>query len=197
MDLIARVAQQFEASARSIETAVEPLAAPIAAAIELIVSSLLGNGKLLVCGQGTSLALAQYGCALLTGHLERERPELAALLLAGDATTLSTGMARYTPDEVFAKPLRALGHAGDVLLAIGGAGDIGALATVIDAAHQREITVVLLDALAFESARELLGDQDVHIQVPATRLARAVELQTLALHCLCDGIDCLLMGEES
>ncbi|MDQ8023798.1 MAG: SIS domain-containing protein [Moraxellaceae bacterium] len=197
MDLIARVAQQFEASARSTEAAVEVLAAPIAAATELIVTSLLASGKLLACGQGSGMALAQYGCALLTGHFERERPELAALLLAGDATASCAGMARYTPDEIFAKPLRALGHAGDVLLAIGGPGDIGALATVIDAAHQREIAVVLLDALAFESAGELLGSQDVHIQVPATRLARAQELQTLALHCLCDGIDCLLMGEES
>jgi hypothetical protein len=43
---------------------------------------------------------------------------------------------------------------------------------------------------------EILRDDDVHICVPAERTARIQETHLLAIHCLCDGIDCLLMGVE-
>jgi D-sedoheptulose 7-phosphate isomerase len=43
---------------------------------------------------------------------------------------------------------------------------------------------------------ELLGPRDVHICVPATSTARIQEVHLLSLHCLCDGIDCLLLGVE-
>ena len=43
---------------------------------------------------------------------------------------------------------------------------------------------------------EILRDSDVHICVPAERTARIQETHLLIIHCLSDGIDCLLMGVE-
>jgi D-sedoheptulose 7-phosphate isomerase len=42
----------------------------------------------------------------------------------------------------------------------------------------------------------VLGPGDVHICVPHDVTARIQEVHLLTLHCLCDGIDCLLLGTE-
>ena len=43
---------------------------------------------------------------------------------------------------------------------------------------------------------ELLASKDVHICVPAVSTARIQEVHLLALHCICDAIDCLLLGVQ-
>jgi len=40
-----------------------------------------------------------------------------------------------------------------------------------------------------------LGSEDLHLCVPADRTARIQEVHLLILHCLCDGIDALILGE--
>ncbi|MCC7182278.1 MAG: SIS domain-containing protein, partial [Rhodocyclaceae bacterium] len=66
----------------------------------------------------------------------------------------------------------------------------------IQAAHEREIDVVALTGRDGGHIGALLGDTDVHVCVPAMRTARIQEVHLLALHCLCDGIDVALLGEE-
>jgi D-sedoheptulose 7-phosphate isomerase len=43
---------------------------------------------------------------------------------------------------------------------------------------------------------ELMTEKDVHICVPAQSTARIQEVHLLTLHCLCDAIDCLLLGVD-
>jgi D-sedoheptulose 7-phosphate isomerase len=42
----------------------------------------------------------------------------------------------------------------------------------------------------------MLNDDDIHLCVPADRTARIQETHLLVIHCLCDGIDALLLGVE-
>ena len=42
----------------------------------------------------------------------------------------------------------------------------------------------------------LLRETDVHICVPHERTARIQEVHLLTLHCLCDGVDAQLLGEQ-
>ncbi|HSN79818.1 MAG TPA: phosphoheptose isomerase, partial [Rhodoferax sp.] len=42
---------------------------------------------------------------------------------------------------------------------------------------------------------QALRDTDVHICVPHERTARIQEVHLLTLHCLCDAVDTLLLGE--
>ncbi|MCT9828240.1 phosphoheptose isomerase, partial [Pseudomonas veronii] len=44
--------------------------------------------------------------------------------------------------------------------------------------------------------QEVLGDTDIHICVPSDRTARIQEVHLLTIHCLCDGIDAMLLGED-
>ena len=92
--------------------------------------------------------------------------------------------------------MRALGHPGDVLLAISTSGNSPNVVEAIAAAHEREMRVIALTGNGGGRIGELLGDGDVHLCVPAQRTARIQEVHLLTLHCLCDGIDCLLLGVE-
>jgi len=66
----------------------------------------------------------------------------------------------------------------------------------IRVAHEREMHVVALTGKGGGQMSELLGPDDVHLCVPAERTARIQEVHLLVLHCLCDGIDSLLLGVE-
>ncbi len=198
MDLVSRIARQFHDSAQIKLAVVEVLAAPIAQAIELMVQSLLDNGKIMSCGNGGSAADAQHFAAELLNRFEMERPPLAAIALTTDSSTLTSIANDYSYDEIFAKQVRALGQPNDVLLAISTSGNSPNIIEAIHAAHQREVRVVALTGRDGGRINELLNQTDVHICVPeyaSARTARIQEIHLLVLHCLCDGIDILLLGE--
>jgi len=198
MNLVTRIAHQFQESAKAKLDAVETLTAPIAAAVDLMLASLYANGKILACGNGGSAADAQHFAAELLNRFEQERPPLAAVALTTDSSTLTSIANDYRFEEVFAKQVRALGQPQDVLLAISTSGDSANVIEAIRAAHEREMRVVALTGKDGGQMAALLQDTDVHICVPravSARTARIQEIHLLTLHCLCDGIDTMLLGE--
>jgi len=196
MDLIARVTRHFEDSAQTKLNAMEVLAAPIAAAIETLTGSLINGGKILACGNGGSAADAQHFAAELVGRFEAERQELAAIALTTDTSIITAVANDYAFSQIFARQVRALGHAGDVLLAISTSGNSGNVIEAIQAAHDAEMRVVALTGRGGGRIGEMLADEDIHLCVPAERTARIQETHLLIIHCLCDGIDSLLLGVE-
>lgn len=196
MDLISRISQQFSESAHTKLKAVEELAGPIAAATEIMVGCLMAEGKILACGNGGSAADSQHFAAELVGRFEAERPELAAIALTTDTSILTAVGNDYAFDQIFARQIRALGKHGDVLVAISTSGNSGNVLEAINAAHDRDMRVVALTGRGGGKIGNMLRPDDVHICVPAERTARIQEVHLLTLHCLCDGIDCLLLGVE-
>jgi len=196
MDLISRIGRHFTDSAQTKLDAIEMLAAPIAEAVEAMVACLLGNGKILTCGNGGSAADAQHFAAELVGRFEMERQGLAAIALTTDSSILTAISNDYGYKAIFDKQVRALGQPGDVLLAISTSGNSGNVVEAIHAAHDNDLRVVALTGKGGGEIAELLRDTDVHICVQSDRTARIQEVHLLTVHCLCDGIDCLLLGVE-
>jgi D-sedoheptulose 7-phosphate isomerase len=196
MDLIARVARHFEDSAQTKLDAVEAMAAPLATAIEAMTHCLVNGGKLLACGNGGSAADSQHFAAELIGRFEAERQELAAIALTTDSSILTSVGNDYSFNQIFARQVRGLGHAGDVLLAISTSGNSGNVIEAIRAAHEADMRVVALTGRGGGQIGEMLRDDDIHLCVPAERTARIQETHLVAIHCLCDGIDALLLGVE-
>jgi D-sedoheptulose 7-phosphate isomerase len=83
-----------------------------------------------------------------------------------------------------------------VLLAISTSGNSRNVIAAIRAAHERDMRVVALTGRDGGEIGTLLGPQDVHVCVPHKVTARIQEVHLLTLHCLCDGIDTLLLGPE-
>ncbi len=196
MDLISRISENFSESAHLKLQSMDALAVPIAAAVQLMVRCLQQDGKILTCGNGGSAADAQHFSAELLNRFEVERPGLAAMALTTDSSTLTSIANDYDYTQVFSKQVRALGHAGDVLLAISTSGNSPNVIAAIEAAHDSGVHVVALTGRDGGRIGEMLKGDDVHICVPANSTARIQEVHLLTLHCLCDGIDCLLLGVE-
>ncbi|MQY52718.1 phosphoheptose isomerase [Rhodocyclus tenuis] len=196
MDLIDRISQHFQDSAQTKLDAVELLAAPIAGAVETMVGCLVNNGRILACGNGGSAGDAQHFAAELVGRFEAERQALAAIALTTDTSILTAVGNDYGFDQVFSRQVRALGQPGDVLLAISTSGNSANVIEAIRAAHEQDMRVVALTGRGGGRIGEMLADDDIHLCVPVERTARIQETHLLTIHCLCDGIDCLLLGVE-
>src|SRR2546425_1352773 len=144
MDLITQINQPSTDSANLKLQAMDLLAEPLARASERMVQCLMNEGKILACGNGGSAADAQHFAAEMVGRFERERPGLPAISLATDTSILSAIANDYDYSEVFSKQVNALGQAGDILLAISTSGNSSNVVAAIDAAHDREMSVVAL-----------------------------------------------------
>ncbi|XNM47831.1 SIS domain-containing protein [Escherichia coli] len=83
-----------------------------------LVQSLLDGNKILCCGNGTSAAKCTAFCCQRDQPSRNERSSLPAIALNTDNVVLTAIANDRLHDEVYAKQVRALGHAGDVLLAI-------------------------------------------------------------------------------
>ncbi len=196
MDLISRINQHFMDSAQLKLQAMELMAPSLASASERMVQCLMKEGKILSCGNGGSAADAQHFAAELLNRFENERPPLAAMALSTDTSTITSIANDYHYNEVFSKQVRALGQPNDILLAISTSGNSANVMEAIQAAHDRQMDVVALTGKKGGKIANLLGENDVHICVPADRTARIQEVHLLCLHCMCDAIDCMLLGVE-
>jgi len=192
--LLQRIQQQFIDSADLKYQCAQDLAPSVEAAIQAVLASVTGGGKVLACGNGASAAGAQHFAASFIGRYERERPELAAMSLSADAAVLSGLANDFDTRAVYARQVRALGHAGDVLLALSTTGNSANMLAAVEAAHERDMTVVALTGARGGRLAQLLRDTDVHVCIPHELPARILEVHHLVLHCICDGVDAQLLG---
>jgi D-sedoheptulose 7-phosphate isomerase len=197
MDTTHRIRAHFADSAQLKLAAVDVMTPHIVRAAALMTDCLLADGKILACGNGGSASDAQHFAAEMVGRFERERPELPAISLATDTSILTAIANDYDFAQVFARQVRALGDAGDILLAISTSGNSGNVVAAVDAAHDRGMRIVALTGRGGGRVGELVSVDDVHLCVPHTVTARIQEVHLLTIHCLCDAIDASLLGDEA
>lgn len=196
MDLIERVGGHFLESIELKQQCMDELSPAVAVAAEILVACLMHEGKILACGNGGSAADAQHFAAEMVGRFEKERPGLAALSLATDSSALTAIGNDYDFDLVFSKQVRALGHQGDILLAISTSGNSANVIEAIYAAHERGMRVIALTGKDGGQIAQILGADDLELRVPSERTARIQEVHILLIHALCDAIDYMLLGGE-
>jgi len=196
MDLTNRIRKHFDDSAQLKLDVRDMLAQPIADAAQAIVECLMDDGKVLACGNGGSAADAQHFAAELLNRFEMERPGLAAVALTTDSSVLTSIANDYAFNLIFSKQVRALGLAGDMLLAISSSGNSPNVVEAIHAAHECGMRVIALTGRDGGAMGAALAAGDIHICVNGQSTARIQEVHLLALHFLCDAIDHLLLGGE-
>jgi len=193
MDLEQRVRAHFQASIDAKRAAAE-LATAIVDAAGIMTRCLLGNGKILACGNGGSAADAQHFSSELLNRFEAARPGLPALALTTDSSTLTSIANDSDFSAVFARQIRALGQPGDVLLVITTSGQSPNIVQAVRAAAERGLNVVALSGRDGGQLAGLLRPDDLEVRVDAQRTARIQEVHLLIIHCLCDLIDCAILG---
>ena len=196
MNLEAKITSHFISSIQVKEKSQAALVDPIREAIGLMTKSLESKHKIMACGNGGSAADAQHFSAELLNRFERERRPLAAIALTTDSSTLTSIGNDYDFNDIFSKQVLGLGKPGDVLLAISTSGNSQNVIEAINAAHELNINVVALTGKGGGRIAQILKANDVHVCVPSEQTARIQEVHLLCLHCLCDGIDSIILGDE-
>ena len=196
MDMQNRIRQMFQASIDTKQQAMEVLVPFIEHASQVMVNSLLNEGKILSCGNGGSAGDAQHFAAELVGRFERERPGLAAVALTTDTSALTAIANDYDYDLVFSKQVHALGRAGDILIAISTSGNSANVIAAIHAAHDRGMSVIAFTGKDGGQIGEMLTGDDVHLCVPVQRTCRVQEVHITMIHALCDAVDYMLLGGD-
>jgi D-sedoheptulose 7-phosphate isomerase len=119
-------------------------AAPILAVVGACERAIRAGNKLIFCGNGGSAADAQH---LATEMVIRLRGAVArdswpAITLALDTSAVTAAVNDFGIDEMFARPLRGLGRAGDVLFGITTSGRSANVVNALAAAREMAITTV-------------------------------------------------------
>ena len=195
--LLQRLQQQFIDSADLNYQCAQSMAPAVEAAVGAVLATLTGGGKVLACGNGVSAGLVQGFVAAFVGRFERDRPELAAFSLGTNAAALTGLYSGFEARSVFGRQVRALGLPGDVLLLVTTQPQAPEILGAVEAAHERDMVVVALCGAKPGPLLQALKDTDVLVSVPSERVPRVHEAHLLTLHCICDGVDVQLLGEDT
>jgi D-sedoheptulose 7-phosphate isomerase len=168
----------------------------IVKAAEIMTNCLLNEKKILCCGNGGSAAEAQRFSGMMLNRFDMERPGLPTIALTTDTSCLTSIANDYQYADVFSKQIRAIGQAGDTLLAISTSGESHNIIHAIDAAHERAMSIIALTGREGGQLTDLMQENDIEIRVPSWSTARIQEIHTMIVNYLCDLIDQQLLGLE-
>lgn len=191
-----RIKEIFRESIQTKIAAAEALPDSIEKGATIIAHSLLNGHKILTCGNGIAASLAHLLSCQLVNRYEAERPSLPALSLNCDMPLISAIADDGALDDIYAKQIRALGQQGDVLVAITDDGNARNLTKALEAAVNRDMTIIVLSGKDGGEMAGLLSQQDVEIRVPSDQSIRIFEVHHLTLNSLCDLVDRLLFPRQ-
>jgi phosphoheptose isomerase len=193
-NILDRINHNFSESIQTKINAADTLGDVLALACEKIVQCLLDGHKIMSCGNGGSATDAMRFASQMLNRFKHERPSLPAIALTADIATLTSIANDYSYNDIFAKQVRALGHSGDMLLAISTSGNSANVVNAIKAAHDKDIIVIALTGADGGKIPSILHDDDIEIRIPAHEVARIQETHLLIIHCICDIVDYQLFG---
>lgn len=197
MDYYKIIAENFKRTIETIALSVDNIAGKIEHGSQLISEALLSDRKIIACGNGVDAALAQLFVCNLLNRFEHDRPALPALTLGGELASI-TGIAQdASQNEIFSRQLRALGHAGDVLICINSAAGASNLARAVRTGQERNMGIIVMSNSLDDELGLLMRPEDIELRIHASRRARIVELHTMVIHSFCELIEHSLFGTYS
>lgn len=196
MEFTDRVVDTFHRHLDTTMQLIEPLSPAIADAASAVASTLLNDGKILCCGEGSSGLLSQHFTHLLANRFQRERPGLPAIALGQDAALITAIATDTSFNEIFAKQVRTLAQPHDILLLISHGTGSGTALQTIQSAHDRNLHAIVLCAGSDSDIRALLTPDDIELNFGDVSRAAFMEVALVALHGLCELIELQLFGSE-
>jgi D-sedoheptulose 7-phosphate isomerase len=189
------ITEQFLLSMQTKQDTLEQLSEQMIAASELLIRCLLSGNKILCCGNGGSASDAQHFSSEMLNRYEMNRPALPAIALTTDTATITSIANDSTFSQIFARQIKALGKANDILLVYTTSGNSENIIEAVQTAQQRDLSVIAFSGKDGGNLSEQLSDDDIELRVPSESTQRIQETHLLMTHCMCHLIDSQLFGQ--
>jgi D-sedoheptulose 7-phosphate isomerase len=160
----------------------EGLRNEIERAVDLCLTSLRADGKILFAGNGGSAADAQHWAGELVSRFYYDRPGLPALALTTDTSILTAIGNDYGYDYTFARQVEALGRRGDVVVLISTSGNSPNILRAAQAAKDRGLWVI---GFTGKAGGKLAPLADICFRIPSDETPRIQEGHEFIGHLLC------------
>lgn len=155
-------------------------------AADLIITTLKGGGKLLICGNGGSAAEAAHFATELVGRYDGKRRSLPAIALSSDGSLVSCVGNDFGFEQVFARQITGLAKPGDLVVAITSSGNSpNIVAALVEAKRLRVKSVSFLG----RGGGKARGLATCELLAPGGRGASAQESHLFLIHYFCELID--------
>lgn len=162
----------------------------LALSAALISQTLLSGNKVITCGAPLSKMVAQHFAGLLVNYYEIERPCLPAISLSDQILNCAVeGQGSDHVVEVYARQIRAISNAQDILVVYSINNKEPAIKAAIEAALTNDVQVIAFTCHDGGEIAGLLGENDIEIRLPTNRPSRTLEIQLFTVHVLSELID--------
>lgn len=161
--------------------------------VDVCEKALRSGRKLIFCGNGGSAADAQHLAAEMVIRLRGSvvRSSWPAITLALDTAAVTAAVNDFGVDEMFARPLRGLGQAGDVLFGLTTSGRSVNVLGALKAAREMGITAV---GLLGGDGGPALPLCDLALVVPEQNTARVQECHMTLGHVILTLLEDRMVG---
>jgi D-sedoheptulose 7-phosphate isomerase len=159
-----------------------------------VIAGVIGSGgKLLIAGNGGSAADASHFAAEMVVRLtsKRNRQALPAIALGMDPAVVTAASNDYGYENMFARQVEALGHKGDLLLAISTSGNSANLLRAASVAREKGM---LTAALLGGNGGRLAELVERCLIIPHHDTQRIQEEHSFVIHLLVETIESDLFG---
>lgn len=184
--IVSEVEAHLEGLAETATRTAAELSGTIAEVAEKVLHALDAGRTLFFCGNGGSAADAQHLATEYVVRFRRTRRALAAVALTTDTSLLTAASNDLGFEQVFARQIRALASADDVLFLHSTSGESPNLLEAARAARDIGMKTV---ALLGRGGGRLKDAVDVAIVVPTEDGAHAQELHLAIGHAICDIVE--------
>lgn len=152
-----------------------------AIAERLCVAFAAGN-KVMLAGNGGSAADVQHIAGELVGRFNYDRAPLPALALATDSSVVTAIANDYGYAELFERQVRALGRAGDVLIALSTSGRSPNIVRALATARDAGIAAI---GLTGSDDHGMAAHCDICLRAPAAATPLIQQLHLMTGHIIC------------
>jgi len=165
----------------------------VIAEVAVLLRDLFGRGgKVFTCGNGGSLCDAMHFAEECTGRFRRDRSPLPVVALS-DPGHITCTANDFGFSEVFARPLSALGHPGDLLVAVSTSGCSTNVVRAAEVAKTRGMHVFGLLGGDGGAVKPLC---DIYLIAPGDTADRIQEIHIKVLHILIEQVERLMFPEN-
>jgi D-sedoheptulose 7-phosphate isomerase len=158
----------------------------IDAAADLILTTLRGGGKLLICGNGGSAAEAAHFATELVGRYDGVRRSLPAVALSSDGALVSCVGNDFGFEQVFARQVAGLAKPGDLVVAITSSGNSPNIVAALGEAKRLGVKTL---AFLGRGGGKAKGLATCELLAPGGRGASAQESHLFLIHYFCELIE--------